>query len=86
MRGCTDGLTGPTRRADQAAHRRAQERRERVLREIERPVFSLLKHGPLYEKCTFLSYDAVEAIAGIKHLSHTNDTILNEYEEDTEDE
>ncbi len=32
------------------------ERREKVLREIKRPVFSLLDHGPLYEKCTFLSY------------------------------
>ena len=30
------------------------ERREKVLREIKRPVFSLLDHGPLYEKCTFL--------------------------------
>lgn len=28
------------------------ERREKVLREIKRPVFSLLDHGPLYEKCT----------------------------------
>ena len=57
-----------------------------MLREIKQPVYSLLKHGPLYEKCTFLSYDAVEAIAGIKHLSHTNDTILDEYEEGTADE
>ena len=29
------------------------ERREKVLREIKRPVFSLLDHGPLYEKCTY---------------------------------
>jgi hypothetical protein len=57
-----------------------------VLREIKRPVFSLLEHGPLYEKCTFLSYDAVRAVADIKHLSHTNDTILDEYEEGAEDE
>ena len=33
------------------------ERREKVLREIKRPVFSLLDHGPLYEKCTFISYN-----------------------------
>jgi hypothetical protein len=57
------------------------ERRERVLREIKRPVFSLLDHGPLYEKCTFLSYDAVHAIAEQKFLSHMSDTILDEYEE-----
>jgi hypothetical protein len=63
-----------------------EERRDKVLREIKRPVFSLLEHGPLYEKCTFLSYDAVRAVADIKHLSHTNDTILDEYEEGAEDE
>src|SRR5690242_14404394 len=40
-----------------------EDRREKVLREIKRPVFSLLEHGPLYEKCTLLSYDAVQAIA-----------------------
>jgi len=57
------------------------ERREKVLREIKRPVFSLLDHGPLYEKCTFLSYDAVQSIAGEKFLSHMSDTILDEYEE-----
>ena len=63
-----------------------EERREKVLREIKRPVFSLLEHGPLYEKCTFLSYDAVRTVADIKHLSHTNDSILDEYEEGAEDE
>jgi hypothetical protein len=57
------------------------ERREKVLREIKRPVFSLLDNGPLYEKCTFLSYDAVQSIAGEKFLNHMSDTILDEYEE-----
>ena len=57
------------------------ERREKVLREIKRPVFSLLDHGPLYEKCTFISYDSVHAIAQQKFLSHMSDTILDEYEE-----
>jgi len=63
-----------------------EERREKVLREIKRPVFSLLEHGPLYEKCTFLSYDAVQAIADIKFLAHMSDTVLDEYEEGAEDE
>ena len=63
-----------------------EERREKVPREIKRPVFSLLEHGPLYEKCTFLSYDAVRAIADIKFLAHMSDTILDEYEEGAEDE
>jgi len=57
------------------------ERREKMLREIKRPVFSLLDHGPLYEKCTFLSYDAVHAIAQQKFLAHMSDSILDEYEE-----
>lgn len=61
------------------------ERREKVLREIRRPVFSLLDHGPLYEKCTFLSYDAVHAIAQQKFLSLMSDRILDEYEEPAEE-
>lgn len=61
------------------------ERREKVLREIKRPVFSLLDHGPLYEKCTFLSYDAVQSISHEKHLSHMSDSILDEYEEHAEE-
>ena len=35
------------------------DKRERVLREIRRPVFSLLERGPLYEQCSFLSYDSM---------------------------
>ena len=61
------------------------DRREKVLREIKRPVFSLLDHGPLYEKCTFLSYDAVQSISREKHLSHMSDMILDEYEEHAEE-
>ena len=62
------------------------EKREKVLREIRRPVFSLLDRGPLYESCTFIPYDAVEEIASIKHLSHMSDTILDEYEESAQDD
>jgi hypothetical protein len=61
------------------------ERREKVLREIKRPVFSLLDHGPLYERCTFLSYDSIQSIAWEKFLSHMSDTILDEYEEHAEE-
>ncbi|HXA25649.1 MAG TPA: hypothetical protein VNW90_25500 [Acetobacteraceae bacterium] len=57
------------------------ERRQKVLREIKRPVFSLLDHGPLYEKCTFLSYESIHAVAQEKFLNHMSDTILDEYEE-----
>jgi hypothetical protein len=61
------------------------ERREKVLREIKRPVFSLLDHGPLYEKCTFLSYDSIHSLAQQKFLTHMSDTILDEYEEHADD-
>ena len=63
-----------------------EERRGKVLREIKRPVFSLLDNGPLYDKCTFLSYDAVREITRQKFLSHMSDTILDEYEERAEEE
>jgi len=60
------------------------DRRERVLREIRRPVFSLLDRGPLYEQCSFLSYDSINSLGETRHLSHMNDTILAEYEESAE--
>ncbi len=63
-----------------------EERREKVLREIKRPVFSLLEHGPLYEKCTFLSYGAVGTIAEKEDLADMRDTILDRYEERAEEE
>lgn len=62
------------------------EKRDKVLREIRRPVFSLLDRGPLYESCTFLPYEAVQEIALTKHLSHMNDSLLNEYEEAAQEE
>ena len=60
------------------------EKREKVMREIKRPVFSLLEHGPLYEKCTFLSYDANGELVQAKHLGHMSDTTIEEYEEAAE--
>ncbi len=61
------------------------ERREKVLREIKRPVFSLLERGPLYENCSFLSYDALEELGNKPDLEHMNDSIIGEYEEYAED-
>ena len=60
------------------------EKRERVLREIRRPVFSLLDRGPLYEQCSYLSYESVDELIGTQHLSHMSDTIVGEYSESTE--
>ena len=56
-------------------------RREKVLREIRRPVFSLLERGPLYQQCSFLSYDSIDTLAEIPYLSHMSDTIVEEHEE-----
>ena len=57
------------------------DKRERVLREIRRPVFSLLDRGPLYDQCSFLSYDSIDSLTQTQHLSHMSDTIIDEYEE-----
>ena len=56
-------------------------RREQVRREIVRPVFSVLEGGAMADRCSFLSYDAVEAILGQPNLRHSRETILEEYEE-----
>ena len=61
-----------------------EERREQVLREIKRPVFTLLERGPLYESCTYLSYDSINELGEMPNLSHTKDTIIAEYEETAE--
>ncbi len=60
------------------------DKREKVLREIRRPVFSLLDRGPLYNQCSFISYDSMDSLAETSYLSHMTDTIVGEYEEFTE--
>jgi hypothetical protein len=60
------------------------DKRERVLREIRRPVFSLLDRGPLYERCSFLSYDSIDELSETRHLAHMSDSIVDEYEESAE--
>lgn len=57
------------------------ERRDKVFREMQRPVFSLLERGPLSRSCTFISYESVGLIAGMEHLAHMNDSIIEEYQE-----
>jgi hypothetical protein len=60
------------------------DRREKVFREMKRPVFSLLDRGPLSRSCTFISYESVELMSKLEHLAHTNDSIVAEYEERAE--
>jgi hypothetical protein len=59
-------------------------RREKVFDELRRPVFSLLEKGPLYESCTYLSYDSVEELSRLRHLQHMSDTVIDEYAEEAE--
>lgn len=56
-------------------------RREQVRREIIRPVFSVLEGGAMAERCSFISYDALEAILKQPNLRHARETILEDYEE-----
>jgi hypothetical protein len=61
-----------------------EERKEKVFQEIRRPVFSLLDKGPLSESCSFVSYDSLQEITKLKHLSFLSHEILDEYAEPAE--
>lgn len=60
------------------------EKREKVLQEIRRPVFSLLEGRALSEMCTYLSYDNAKEIGDLKHLTHMSDEVIEVYEEAAE--
>lgn len=57
------------------------ERREKVMKEIKRPVFSLLENGALSEMCTYLSFDTVRELSELKHLSHMSDKVVQDLAE-----
>lgn len=57
------------------------ERKDKVLDEIRRPVFSLLEKGPLSESCSFISYDSIKELSEDSKLEHMRDTVLENYEE-----
>jgi hypothetical protein len=59
-------------------------RRDKVFDELRRPVFSLLEKGPLYESCTYLSYESVRELSRLRHLQHMSDTVIDEYAEEAE--
>lgn len=61
------------------------DRKDKVLTEIRRPVFSLLDRNPLYKVCSFLSYDSLESLKKEKHLEYLSDDVLEEYTEGAED-
>ena len=59
-------------------------KRDKVLREIKRPVFQLLEEKALSEMCTYLSYDSINHLRDEKHLEHLSTDVLEEYEERAE--
>lgn len=61
-----------------------ESRRDKVFQEITRPVFSLLEHSPLSERCTYLSYGSVSELVDLQYLSHTTDSVLDEFVEHAE--
>ena len=61
-------------------------RRDKVLREIRRPVFALLEGGALSQKCTYLSYETVAQIRAQEHLNRLSDEVIEDYEEKAEED
>jgi len=60
------------------------ERRDKVLIEVRRPVFSLLDRAPLAESCTYISYDSLRELSQQHHLAHLADSVIDEYAEEAE--
>lgn len=61
------------------------ERREAVFQQVSRPVFAVMGDNPLSDVCTYISYDSVGDLAKEKKLPYMTDTILDMYEEYSDD-
>jgi hypothetical protein len=61
------------------------ERRQKVLQEIGRPIFSLLESGPLSGVCSYLPYDSIIKLSENQDLKYMSDDVLEKYEEYAED-
>lgn len=61
------------------------DKREKVLRELRRPVFALLENGVMQKRCSYLSYDALREISELKMLSMMKDGVVDQYEEHADD-
>jgi hypothetical protein len=62
------------------------EKRDKVMREIKRPIFSSLEKAPLYQRCSFISYSSITELQNLRRLEYMNDSVLGEYEEFAEEE
>jgi predicted RNA-binding protein len=60
------------------------DRKEKVMQEITRPVFTLLEKGPLSNSCSYLSYSSVIELSNEKRLEYMHDGVIEEYTEDGE--
>lgn len=61
------------------------ERKDKVLQEISRPVFTFLDGKPLSESCSFISYDSVIELSKERRLEYMTDSVLEEYVEFAEE-
>lgn len=61
------------------------DRKDKVLKEISRPVFAFLENGPLSESCSFISYDSVNDLSQERQLKHMSDSVIEEYAEYAEE-
>lgn len=57
------------------------ERRAKVRSEIVRPIFSVLEGGAMSERCSYLSYDAIDELLAQPNLTHLRESILEDFEE-----
>jgi len=60
-------------------------RRDLVMKQITRPVFSVMEKGPLSEFCSYISYESVYKLAEENRLEYMTDTIIDEFSEYSED-
>lgn len=60
-------------------------RHEKVNEQLRRPVFSLLERQPLWQVCSFLSYERLDELCSLPHLNHLADTIVDEYADDVDE-
>ena len=57
-----------------------------VMRNITRPILSVLEAGPLSRSCSYLSYSSADQLSRQPHLTHMTDTVLETFEEFAGDE
>jgi hypothetical protein len=49
------------------------------------PSFRFWRCGPLFESCTYLSYDSLRELAKQPNLAHLKESALQDYEEGAEE-